>query len=43
MKQYLSYPALYLHMKNKHIDYFQTSKNGKKVEPTKLTETFDTQ
>ena len=41
LKQYLSYPALYLHMKNKHIDYFQTSKNSKKIEPTKMVEAYD--
>lgn len=28
-------------MKNKHLDYFQTNKNGKKVEPTKLIESFN--
>jgi len=41
-KQYLSYPALYLHLKNKHQQHFQNSKNGKKIETTKLIETFDT-
>ncbi len=35
-KQYLSYPALYLHLKNKHQQHFQNSKNGKKIETTKL-------
>ena len=40
-KQYLSYPALYLHLKNKHQQHFQNSKNGKKVETTKLVESFD--
>ena len=28
-------------MKNKHNDYFQSSKNGKKVEPTKLIESYN--
>lgn len=28
-------------MKNKHLEYFQISKNGKKTEATKLTETYD--
>lgn len=40
-KQYLSYPALYLHLKNKHHAYFQNTKNGKRMEPTKLIEMFD--
>lgn len=28
-------------MKNKHNDYFQSAKNGKKVEPTKLIESYN--
>jgi hypothetical protein len=40
-KQYLSYPALYLHLKNKHHTFFQNTKNGKRMEPTKLLESFD--
>jgi hypothetical protein len=40
-KQYLSYPALYLHIKNKHNDYLQQTKNGKKGEPTKMMESVD--
>ncbi len=40
-KQYLSYPALYLHLKNKHHNYFMSTKGGKKVENTKLIETID--
>ena len=35
-KQYLSYPALYLHVKNKHGQYFHSPKTGKKIEMTKL-------
>lgn len=43
-KQYLSYPALYLHLKNKHQNYFMRTKGGKKVESSnKLVETIDSQ
>lgn len=42
-KQYLSYPALYLHLKNKHQSYFLYNKNNKKQETTKLIESFDSQ
>lgn len=28
-------------MKNKHYDYFENNKNGKKVEPTKLIESYN--
>jgi hypothetical protein len=28
-------------MKNKHLDYFQNAKNTKKVEPTKLIESYN--
>jgi hypothetical protein len=28
-------------MNNKHLDYFQMNKSGKKVEPTKLNESFN--
>jgi hypothetical protein len=40
-KQYLSYPALYLHLKNKHINYFINSRGTRKVEATKLIESYD--
>lgn len=40
-KQYLSYPALYLHIKKKHNNYLQLTKNGKKSESTKLVESTD--
>lgn len=43
-KQYLSYPALYLHLKNKHQNYFMRTKGGKKIENNnKLVETVDSQ